>query len=193
MNAKHKFALAFLATSGLLLAAGASADVRINSVNADNVMSSNIALRGGDVVITASDDSVARVTPLGDLLIRNKRVAVTDDERKLLKQYSAGIYDIQQHGIEIGERAVNMVGGMVGTLVTDLLGGSDDRQMDRDMKAKAEPIREEALELCTTVKSVRHIQESLADELPAFRPYAVIDTDSEHDCHIDNDNDTTED
>lgn len=189
MNAKHKFALTFLVSSSLLLMTGASADVRINSVDADNIAGSNIELRGGDVVITASDRSEARITPTGDLLIREKPVPVTGQERGLLKQYSAGIHDIQQHGLEIGQRAVSMVGGMVGTIVADLLTSGDDKQMDRDMKARAEPLKQEARELCDSVRSVKRVQQTLVGELPAFKPYAVIDTDDENDCHVDNDRD----
>ncbi|HEV7164919.1 MAG: hypothetical protein ACHQAZ_09085 [Gammaproteobacteria bacterium] len=184
MNTAHKLILGSLAAASLLFMAGAGADVRINSVNGDN-----IALRGDDVVITAEDDSEALITPAGDLLIHEKRVALTGEERGLLRQYAAGVHDIQQRGLEIGQHAVDMVGGMVGMLVTDLLTTSGDKQMDHDMKAKAEPLKQEARELCTTVRQVRQIQETLVSELPAFKPYAVIDTDSENDCHVDDHSD----
>lgn len=184
MNTAHKLILGSLAATSLLFMVGAGADVRIDSVNGDN-----IALRGDDVVITAEDDSEALVTPTGDLLIHEKRVALTGEERALLRQYAAGVHDIRQRGLEIGQHAVDMVGGMVGMLVTDLLSASDDKQMDRDMKAKAEPLKQEARELCNSVKSVKRLQQSIANELPAFRPYAVIDTDSENDCHVDDHSD----
>jgi len=42
--------------------------------------------------------------------------------------------------------------------------------------------------LCSEVQQERAVQERLTAELPEFRPYAVIDTDPQDDCHID-DND----
>jgi len=180
MNATAKVLSYAFAAAGLLFLAGAHADVRINSVN-----STDVYLRGQDVVITADDGSEALITPAGDLRIRGRQVAVTGNERVLLKKYSAGILDIQEHGMRIGEHALNMVGGMVGTLVTDLMDGGDDKQMDRDMKAKAEPLKDEARALCADVRIQRQLQQQLVSELPAFRPYAVIDTDSDDDCHVD--------
>ena len=192
MHMSHKTLLATLAAAGLAIAFSVSADVRTDSaggydLNHDIVR--DISLRGHDVVITAPDSSEALITPAGRLSIRGRDVPVTGDERALLKQYSAGILDIQQRGIAIGHRAVEMVGGMMGTLVADLFTyGGDDKKMDRDMKAKAEPLKGEARALCSEVQQERAVQERLTAELPEFRPYAVIDTDPQDDCHID-DND----
>ena len=178
-----KLLFAALAASGLLFAAGAGADVRLNNVN-----TTDIYLRGEDVVITATDMSEALITPAGDLKIGGKPVAVTGDERALLKKYSAGILDIQERGIRIGQHAVDMVGGMVGTLVEDLIAnGGDDKKLDKDMKAKAEPLKDEARALCADVRIQKQLQQQIVAELPAFRPYAVIDTDSENNCHVDDD------
>lgn len=185
MNSTPKVLFAALIAASLLVLVGARADVRINNVN-----TTDIALRGEDVVITAGDMSEALITPAGDLRIRGKDVAVTGSQRALLKKYSAGMLDIQERGIRIGQHAVDMVGGLVGTLVEDLVAnGADDKKLDKDMKAKAAPLKDEARALCADVRIQRQLQEQIATELPAFRPYAVIDTDSEHNCHVDNDED----
>ncbi len=183
MQATHKVLFAALAASGLLFAGGAGADVRLNNVN-----STDIYLRGEDVVITARDMSEALITPDGEFRIDGKPVALTGNQRTLLKKYSAGILDIQERGVRIGQHAVDMVGGMVGTLVSDLMSSdSDDAKLDKDMKAKAEPLKDEARELCTDVKIQKQLQQQIVAALPAFRPYAVIDTDSENNCHVDDD------
>jgi len=150
---------------------------------------SQIDMDGDDVVITARDHSKARISPSGDLSIAGKTVAVNDDERKLLRRYGLGVRDIRARGMQIGRDALNMVGGIVGTVVSDLFtGGDDDQRIDRDARAKAEPLKQEARALCKDVQSERQVQAALVAELPAFQPYAVIDTKSEHDCHVD-DND----
>jgi len=148
----------------------------------------NVTLSGDDVVITAKDGSEARVTPAGDLTIRDRPVAVDDYTRKLLRSYVLGIHDIRDRGMQIGRSAVAMVGGMLGTLVADLVsgdGGDDHGQIDRDMRAKAEPLKQQARALCKDVQAERQVQAAIVAKLPAFRPYAVINTKSEHDCHVD--------
>ena len=168
----------------LVLTAGARADVRVMS-NQD----SSITFQGEDVVITARDDSEARITPEGDLTIQGKTVNVTSGQRKLLQQYTDGIRDIRKKGQAMGEHAVDMVGGMLGTLVADLFSSDQGSDIDHDMKAKAEPLKDEARALCKDVRVERDLQDRIAGQIPAFKPYAVIDTDSDHDCHID-DNDS---
>ena len=145
-----------------------------------------IHMDGEDVVITAHDGSVARISPLGDLEIRGKSVAVTPSQRQLLQRYATGIRDIQDRGMEIGQHAVQMVGGMLGTLVSSLFeDGGDSQDLDQRMKARAEPLKEEARALCRDVKNEKRTQDAIAASLPAFQPYAVIEPHPEHDCHID--------
>ncbi len=187
MNATPRFLVSTLTIAGLLIATVAYADARLDAdIHISQHDNSDITLRGDDVVITPDDADQARITAAGDLLIRDKPVPVTGDERVLLRKYAAGMRSIQQHGIAIGRHAVDMVGGMVGLLVTDLLSGDDDKQMDKAMRAKAEPLKQEAMQLCDDVRSQKQLQDEIARELPAFRPYAVIDTDTQDDCHVNN-------
>ncbi len=145
-----------------------------------------VHLDGADVVITARDGSLARITPQGDLDIRGKTVAVSPSQRQLLQHYAAGIRDIQDRGLEIGQHAVQMVGGMLGTLVSSLLvDGGDSQDLDQKMRAKAEPLKNEARALCKDVKNEKKVQDAIAASLPAFQPYAVIEPHPEHSCHID--------
>lgn len=173
-------------------AALAAADVRtaayagIESAGARTAVLGDrtVVMRDGEVVITATDGSQARITPTGNLLIRGGNVSVTSSQRALLQQYSAGIRDIQQRGLNIGESAVGMVGNMLSTLVASALNGGE-QDLDARMRAKAEPLKEQARALCKDVQLQQQLQDRIAAELPAFRPYAVIDTRSEHDCHVD--------
>ncbi|HEY3644969.1 MAG TPA: DUF2884 family protein, partial [Gammaproteobacteria bacterium] len=138
---------------------------------------------------TARDHSEARVTPAGDLYIRGRAVAVDDDERKLLRRYSSGIRNIEKRGMQIGQDAMHMVGGIMGVVVANLFSGDfDDAKMETDARTVAEPLKQEARALCKDVQAERQVQAAIVVGLPAFQPYAVIDTQSEHDCHVD-DND----
>lgn len=155
-------------------------------VDVDVDTGNQIHMDRGDVVITARDGSVARVTPQGDLDIRGKAVTVTPGQRQLLQHYAAGIRDIQDRGLEIGQHAVQMVGGMLGTLVSSLLvDGGDSQDLDQKMRAKAEPLKDEARALCKDVKDEKKVQDAITASLPAFQPYAVIEPHPEQSCHID--------
>ena len=151
---------------------------------------SRIHMDGDDVVIRARDGSEARISPDGDLDIDGKPVAVNGDERKLLRRYHLGIRNIEARGMQIGRDALHLVGGIVGTVVADLFtyGSDDDKQIDRDAERQAEPLKQEARALCKDVQAERQVQGAIVSQLPAFKPYAVIDTKSDHDCHVD-DND----
>lgn len=174
-----------LAGAAVLTALAARADVRVDAFGHVDSDSTDIIMRGDDVVIIARDDSEARITPAGDLSIRDQRVAVSGDQRRLLRQYSQGIVEIEHKGMEIGREAVAMVGGMVGTLVSDLLFDDGDKKLDADMNRKAEPLDQAATEICNDVKAQKILQDEIATEIPAFKPYAVIHKDTDEDCHVD--------
>ena len=148
---------------------------------------SRISMDGADVLITGRDGGKARITPAGDLSIDGHAVAVTIDQRRLLARYSLGIHNIERRGLQIGHDALHLVGGIMSTVVADLFSadGVDDKQIDRDAERQAQPLKQEARALCNDVQSERQVQADIVSQLPAFRPYAVIDTESDHDCHVD--------
>lgn len=162
-------------------------DADINIHVLDNHRSS-VRMHGDDVVITARDESEALITPAGDLYIRGKAVAETEEQRKLLRRYSAGIRNIEARGMQIGRDAIHMVSGIMGVVVADLFADGGDERMDRDARVAAEPLKQEARALCKDVQVERQVQAAVVVQFPAFQPYAVIDTKSDHDCRVD-DND----
>jgi hypothetical protein len=147
----------------------------------------SVRMDGDEVVITARDHSEARVTKSGELYIDDKQVVVDGDERKLLSRYNAGVRNIEARGIQIGHDALHMVGGIMGMVVADLFSDDSDGRIDRDARRAAEPIKQEALALCKDVQAERQLQSAIVAVLPAFAPYAVIDTKPDHDCHVDDD------
>ena len=147
----------------------------------------SVRMDGDEVVITARDHSEARVARSGDLYINDKQVAVNADERKLLSRYNTGVRDIETRGMQIGRDALHMVGGIMSVVVADLFSDDADGRIDRDARRVAEPIKQEALALCKDVQAERQLQAAIAAALPAFQPYAVIDTKPDHDCHVDDD------
>ena len=187
-----------LGAACLVAGSAALGDARTDAYNGDDDSDMNIhvldhhhtsvRLRGDDVVITARDHSEARVTPAGDLYIEDKAVAVSADQRKLLRRYNSGIHNIEARGMQIGRDALHMVGGIMGVVVADLFTDDADARINRDAERAAEPLKQEARALCKDVQAERQVQAAIVAGVPSFRPYAVIDTASDHDCHVD-DND----
>ncbi|HSN16871.1 MAG TPA: hypothetical protein VLV87_01565 [Gammaproteobacteria bacterium] len=194
----HRIPAMILGVACIATMGGALADARTNAydepgdihVGVNVFGDSSISMDGDDVLIKGRDGGKARITPAGDLSIDGRTVAVDAGERKLLVRYSLGIRNIERRGMQIGRDALHLVGGIMGTVVADLFSeeGVDDKRIDRDAEQKAEPLKQEARALCKDVQSERQVQADIVSQLPAFRPYAVIDTESDHDCHVD-DND----
>ena len=174
-----KASLALLPALSLLAAASTQADVRIHTHD-----KGRIAINGADIVITAVDHSQAEIDPAGDLKIRGKDVPVTDAQRQLLVQYSQNLLDMEKRGKAADWQAWDMAPGIVGTALADLFTGASNKQIDDDANKAAEPLKEEFLKLCGSVKAERRVQDQISDALPAFRPYAVIqEQDTENNCH----------
>ena len=197
MNNTQRICALLIGAASLACMGTALADARTEAYDAPDDIHVGIDVYGddhitvddGDVVITARDGSKARISPEGDLTIGGAPVKVDATQRQLLRRYALGIHDIERRGMQIGRDALDMVGGIMGTVVADLFSGdTDDREVDRDARAKAEPLKREARALCDDVRSERKLQSDLVDRLPAFKPYAVIKPESGDDCHV-NDND----
>ena len=193
----HRISAILLGTACIAAMGTALADARTAAydepgdirVGIDAYGDSRIHLDGDDVVIRARDGSRARITAAGDLYIDGKSMAVNDGERKLLVRYHLGIHNIEDRGLQIGRDAMHLAGGVIGVVMADLFSGGDvdDKQIDRDAERQAAPLKQEALALCKDVQSERQLQSALVAQLPAFQPYAVIHSDSGHDCHVDHD------
>ena len=179
MKTVSKASLGFLAALGLMAAATAQADVRIDTHD-----KGRIQIAGSDIVITAGDRSQAEIDPAGGLKIRGKDVALTDAQRRLLVQYSQNLRDMEKRGDAADQQAWNMAPGIVGTALADLFTGASQKQIDQDANKAAEPLKQEFLKLCDSVKAQRKVQDEISDALPDFKPYAVISAhDTENNCH----------
>jgi hypothetical protein len=181
MKIVSKASLGLLAALCLLAVATAQADVRINTHD-----KGRIAIEGADIVITAADHSQAEIDPAGDLKIRGKDVPVTDTQRQLLMQYSQNLRDMEKRGDAASRQAWRMAPGILGTALADLFTGASDAQLDQDTKQAAEPLKQEFLKLCDSVKAERLVQDQISDTLSVFKPYALIhEHDTENNCNSD--------
>lgn len=179
-NRKQTFP-ALLAGCGLMFAAAinADADVRIAAYT-DN---EHIEFSGDDIVITADDQSQARITPVGDLRIAGKPVSLNATQRTLLVQYADGIHGIAHQGMRIGSEGARMAVDILGDVFGALMDGDSAHEIDAKAEAHAAGIKATVRVLCDDLRSVQGVQTRLVGALTNFQPYAVITDDSVGKCY----------
>jgi hypothetical protein len=185
MKTIQKICIALLTFGCIGAAATAVADVRIDAYDG---FDGHISLQGGDIVITAPDDSEARITDSGDLLIHGDKVAVDETQRTLLRQYVGQVHGLEHQGIKIGSQSVNLAVGVLGEvfsrLYTRLLtGDEDDKDIDENAEARAAGLVDAVRGMCDGMKSLEQLQGRIAGSLSAFKPYAVITDRSVGKCY----------
>ena len=177
-------AAALAGTLGLATALPAHAhDAKpVDAVSIDTLRrelaSSNTRLGGGD------DRPAAEITPDGGLVIEGRAVPVDASQRQLLLRYRSHVSDLAIAGAELGLRGAELAASLTGRAIAAALSGNE-ADIEAMAEAEADRIKSEALALCGHVEALIATQTTLADALPAFAPYATMDTDDVSDCRDD--------
>ncbi len=124
----------------------------------------------------------AEITPLGDLLIDSKAVTITPEQRKLLIAHRQILGNIAVAGIEIGIQGVDLAKKAVGESIKGIFNGNTD-QVEKKVDAEAKKIEASANVLCEQLPLLMESQQTLAESLPEFKPYATMTKDDIDDCH----------
>jgi hypothetical protein len=175
MNQRNVVFLLFAALVALCAAPGAAGHISI-SVDDD------VEIEGDDVVIDA-DDAEAIVTPAGGLIVDGRRIALGERDRQALVLYNQALRRVEERGIEIGFRGAGLAVHALAEAVVAITTGNE-RRAERRIEAKAEDIKDAARELCLELRTAEVLQEMVAERVPAFRPFAVIELDDD-DCNVD--------
>lgn len=123
----------------------------------------------------------AEISPAGDLLIGGEPVAVDAAQRQLLLTHRANIVAIAEAGITIGLQGAQLGIDAARGAITSLLSGAS-AEFEARMEAEGEKMEAEAQTLCDLMPALLASQQSLAEALPAFAPYATIDAADIDDC-----------
>lgn len=142
------------------------------------IISGNMSLGGKNGL------AKAEITPKGDLLIDNKPVTITAEQRALLVKHRALLVTLAISGMEIGMQGAELATEAVGEAIKSVFNGDTD-QVEKKVEAKAEKIEESARVLCDQLPLLLESQKNLADKLPEFKPYATMTFDDVNDCHTD--------
>lgn len=167
-----------LLTSLLLAALGLTAcDKSHYDVSIDNA----ISLEDGHVAVHAPGHPDADISASGDLSIAGNPITATPAQHDLLKSYYAAAIAIRDHGIATGKAGAQVAGTALSSVAKGLASGHTD-QIDGEVNASAAKVEAQAAKICEDLQQLGTLQNALAAQLEAFRPYATIKPDEANDC-----------
>lgn len=133
------------------------------------------------VTVHARGKPDATVNAAGDLKIAGKAIATTPAQRQLLTRYFTEVQGIRSDAIATGQEGVALAGKAISEVIGGLAAGDPDRISDR-VEAQAGKVEARATQICVRLGQIRNVQEALAADVTAFRPYATIRADQVSDC-----------
>jgi DUF2884 family protein len=179
MNAKRPSRAALLAATLLALVAGRASAV---DITIHGSIDKGIDIRHDDIVITAHDDTKARITPDGALYVDGDRVKLTDAERVGFSNYNAALHLVKDQAVDVGLQGAGLAFSAIGEVISAIADGEPHRAEHR-VEGRAERLKDEARKICDEIRTLERLQDTLARSVPEFEPYAVIQLDR-GDCHV---------
>ncbi len=144
-------------------------------------------LATGNITLSANDAHVpkAEITPQGNFLIAGNRIALTPQQHQEVSSYRMQYIAIAQQGIAIGKQGVDAGRRAVVPVVFEALFGASDDKIEASMDKRLTGVRRASVQLCARLPRLMTAQQQLADDLPAFRPYATLTRKKIDDCRDD--------
>jgi hypothetical protein len=141
----------------------------------------NVSSDGNSITLRADGQPEARISATGELTIDGKAVTLTAEQRALLQSYIKEMNGMTTDGIAIGKQGAALAGTAVSEAIKGAISGNGE-QIDAKIEAEAKKIEQQALQLCKRLVTIKASQDALAEQLPAFKPYATIDASDVDDC-----------
>ena len=161
---------------------GGTPQVNVNFNYLFNSGNHSIKVENERVVITNDAGNQAVITQQGTLTIEGKDVTVTPQAKGNLQQYLQTTQQIRQQGVEIARHAGGFAAGILGDVFGGLLSGESDQDIERKANQSAAEFKQSVLPICTSVQKLKQMQDAIAADMPAFKPFAVIEDKDANDC-----------
>lgn len=145
-----------------------------------HTLGNSITFDSNGLVVHASGHPNAHVSPEGGLRIGDKTVTLTPAQHQLLKQYYRQARNTMDSGKAVGRQGVKIATHSIGAAIRSIFHG-DSSGADRQLDAQSKQIEAAANQMCARINALGATQKALADQIPAFRPYA---SSSELECRI---------
>ena len=140
-----------------------------------------LTLYDHEVRIQHSGAPDARITAGGVLRIGSDEVALTGEQKATASAYYDAAMALPGLGLDTGKAGVAVGAAAIKEVASGLAKG-DTSQIDKNIEAKADAVKQSALKICADLVTIRAAQDSLAASLAAFRPYAVLTSEEVDSC-----------
>lgn len=138
-----------------------------------------ITLKGQQIVLRVDHASDGVITSSGDFSVADQPISVSPAQRGLLVMYYQSVSDVHHTGVDMGKLGVRMSAHAV----ADTLKGSPDSSKEQG----GQSMDQLAARICQDQINIKQVQDQLAAQLPAFKPYGqIIDQETVDDCRKDN-------
>lgn len=143
-----------------------------------------VTLKDNIVTLHVDGSPDAVIDSSGALLIGGKAVSATPVQQGLLMLYFQNVTDVHQTGTEMGKVGA----GMGAKALKNSLDGKSKAEQDQDAQAGGNQLKAMGEKICQDEANLKNVQDQLAAQLPAFKPYGnIVSSKSATDCKKDND------
>ena len=134
-----------------------------------------VRLESGRVVIRAGTGERAVIARTGTLAIGGRPVAVPARDQARLSDYYRTVTDLRQQAKSVANKAVGDAFRTVGDVLAAVFSGAGNgKAVAADQKKLRLSVRADIAPLCQKVGRLEALQDKIAVDVPAFRPYAVV-------------------
>ena len=172
-------ALAVLTTA----CSGSGGDVQVFGGSTD-IVNRHLTMHGGVITIKAPGVPDATVSPEGQFAIDGQNVTVTDAQHALLLRYNAAGQKMHDDAIATGKAGAETATKALGAVAGKMTGAQSAEETRQKMDAAAQDVQKAAAKICDDVAEMKAVQDELAGQLDAFKPYGNALTEkSVSECH----------
>lgn len=115
------------------------------------------------------------ITAQGEVLINQQRIALSPEQQALTARYHQHAQQIADAGLDIAIAGADLGGSALMQVASGFLSGKSQAQIEAELSAQAEKLKTRARGLCQQIDGLMGIQNQIAQTLPQFEPYALIE------------------
>ena len=131
------------------------------------MMNGAIVLKNSHVILSPANQAKAAIDSSGNLTIDDKTISVTPAQQALLMAYYMNVVDVHNTGINMAK-----AGGKVA--IQSLAHAASASDTNTKAIEATQQLADLGMNICKDTAGIKTVQDQLAAQLPAFKPYAGI-------------------
>lgn len=142
-----------------------------------------VRLEPNRVVIKGDAAKRAVIGKTGTLQIGRVPVAVSVRDQKYLASYYEIAFDLRDQAKNVAEKAVGDAFKTVGDVLGAVFTGADSAEAEAaEQKKLRQSVHADIAPLCQKITQLKTLQDKVALDVPAFKPYAILKRSDVTDC-----------